>query len=112
MLYSKADAVGKLLSGGASSSSGIGIAKVGTAGGMPRCANCGAPRVFEVQLTPHAITELEAEEEVGVEGMEWGAIIVGVCERDCRPRETGLGEAAYLEEWAGVQWEEVGERRG
>jgi len=39
--------------------------------------------------------------------MEWGTIIVGVCEKDCVPRQTGNGEAGYLEEWAGVQWEEL-----
>ncbi|ELR03847.1 hypothetical protein VC83_04697 [Pseudogymnoascus destructans] len=101
LLYTKSDAVGKLLGGGS------GNAKVTVGGGkMPRCANCGAGRCFEVQLTPHAITELESE-EVSLEGMEWGTVIVGVCERDCQARGVGAGEVGYLEEWAGVQWEEV-----
>jgi pre-rRNA-processing protein TSR4 len=39
--------------------------------------------------------------------MEWGTVIVGVCERDCSPRHVGTGEVGYLEEWAGVQWEEL-----
>ncbi|OBT90860.1 hypothetical protein VE02_00425 [Pseudogymnoascus sp. 03VT05] len=101
LLYTKSDAVGKLLGGG------NGNAKVTVGGGkMPRCANCGAGRCFEVQLTPHAITELESE-EVSLEGMEWGTVIVGVCERDCQARGVEAGKVGYLEEWAGVQWEEV-----
>ncbi|KAF7544741.1 hypothetical protein G7046_g9724 [Stylonectria norvegica] len=90
LLYSKKDAVGQKL----------------TRGGIPSCGNCGAKRVFEVQLTPNAIAELEAD-DLSLEGMEWGTVIVGVCESDCRPRGTELGEAGYLEEWAGVQWEEL-----
>ena len=97
LLYSKTDEVGKLLH------------DVG-ANGIPRCGNCGASRVFEVQLTPQAITELESEEE-GLEGMDWGTIIVGVCERDCQERTASEGEAGYLEEWAGVQWEELTMKR-
>ena len=91
LLYSKTDAVGDKLSGKA---------------GIPGCANCGGRRVFEVQLTPNAIAELEAD-DLSLEGMEWGTIIVGVCEKDCLPRQTEKGEVGYLEEWAGVQWEEL-----
>ena len=94
LLYSKKDAVGALLSKGA----------------MPRCGNCGRRRVFEVQLTPNAIAELEAD-DLSLEGMEWGTVIVGVCEADCRPRVTEVGETGYLEEWAGVQWEELTKRK-
>lgn len=97
LLYSKTDAVGKLLSA------------AGGNGGhsrMPRCGECGARRVFEVQLVPNAIAELEAE-ELGLEGMDWGTIIVGVCEADCRPRGVDEGQAGHAEEWAGVQWEEL-----
>jgi pre-rRNA-processing protein TSR4 len=97
LLYSKTDAVGKKLS-----ASG--------ANGIPRCGSCGGGRVFEVQMTPHAIAELE-EGDLSLEGMEWGTIIVGVCERDCTPRSTESGEAGYLEEWAGVQWEELVSRK-
>ncbi|KAL2020308.1 hypothetical protein VTK56DRAFT_8536 [Thermocarpiscus australiensis] len=109
LLYSKSDAVGLMLHGttervvGSSSSSGSGK-------GMPRCGNCGAGRVFEVQLMPHAIQELEVDED-GLDGMDWGTIIVGVCERDCQERSVGVGEAGYLEEWAGVQWEELTVKR-
>lgn len=107
LLYSKADAVGKLLVG---HGSGNGEGKVrvenGSGGRIPRCANCGAGRVFEVQLTPHAIMELEREEG-GLDGMEWGTVIVGVCERDCNEKGVDGRGVGYVEEWAGVQWEEL-----
>ena len=93
LLYSKTDAVGKLLSSGGKTP-------------LPRCGQCGSRRVFEVQLVPNAIAELEAE-ELGLEGMDWGTIIVGVCEADCQPRGVDEGQAGYVEEWAGVQWEEL-----
>ncbi|KAL2174918.1 programmed cell death protein 2 [Thermothelomyces heterothallicus CBS 202.75] len=104
LLYSKGDAVGKMLH--VSEKEG----KVSAGKGMPRCGNCGARRVFEVQLMPHAIQELECEED-GLDGMDWGTIIVGVCERDCQERGVRVGEAGYVEEWAGVQWEELTVKR-
>lgn len=104
LLYSKGDAVGKLLH------EKEGITKVTAAKGIPRCGNCGAGRVFEVQLTPHAIEELEIDED-GLDGMDWGTVIVGVCERDCQERGVVAGEACYVEEWAGVQWEELTAKR-
>lgn len=101
LLYSNQDLVGKMLEG----SSGQGkVRSVGSR--VPRCTNCGAERVFELQLTPHAIVDLEAE-ELGIEGMEWGTIILMVCGKDCVARGVGAGEVGYVEEWVGVQWEEV-----
>jgi len=114
LLYSDTDAVAKLLAPhsehGPSS-----IAKITTTSsrggvGMPRCQNCGADRVFEVQLMPHAITELEAD-DMSIDGMEWGTIILGVCGKDCSPNDVGEGEVGYVEEWVGVQWEEVNSKR-
>ncbi|KAF2177945.1 hypothetical protein K469DRAFT_719424 [Zopfia rhizophila CBS 207.26] len=108
LLYSDSDAVGKLLalqSGDANAKMKVGWGR----SGIPQCGNCGAERVFEIQLTPHAITELEAE-EMGIEGMEWGTIILGVCGRDCAPSDVETGEVGYVEEWMGVQWEEVAKR--
>ncbi|KAL2752077.1 hypothetical protein ACRALDRAFT_1083654 [Sodiomyces alcalophilus JCM 7366] len=96
LLYSKDDSVGRVLSAAA----GTGRS------GMPRCGNCGAGRVFELQLVPQAITELEAD-ELGLDGMDWGTIIVGVCEADCVQRGVEIGEVGHLEEWCGVQWEEL-----
>ncbi|RYP75581.1 hypothetical protein DL771_002281 [Monosporascus sp. 5C6A] len=108
LLYSRTDAVGVLLGGGGGD--GRPAARVAGPKGMPRCANCGAGRVFEVQLCPNTITELEAD-EMSLEGMDWGTVIIGVCERDCQARGVGEGKAGYLEEWAGVQWEELTSRR-
>lgn len=104
LLYSKTDAVGRIFhhanTGKISTSSG-GSAQGNT---IPRCGNCGAVRVFEVQLCPHAISELEADEE-GLDGMEWTVIAVAVCEKDCLPRVVGMREVGYVEEAALVQWE-------
>jgi pre-rRNA-processing protein TSR4 len=62
-----------------------------------------------MQLVPHAIAILE-EEEQGITleggGMEWGTVILGVCGRDCPEKGREAGEVGYVEEWAGVQWEE------
>lgn len=94
LLYSKTDAVGLMLA----------------AGRMPACAHCGQPRTFEVQLTPNAIAELEAD-DMSLEGMEWGTILVAVCQADCLPRGTAVGGTGYVDEWVGVQWEELARKR-
>ncbi|KAK1006922.1 hypothetical protein LTR91_003531 [Friedmanniomyces endolithicus] len=111
LLYSRKDAVGKLLDPVQASSGGrvqvvSGHASSGGAPRMPRCENCGAGRAFELQLTPHAITQLEVD-EMGLDGMDWGTILLGVCSADCQERSTKDGEVSYLEEWVGVQWEEL-----
>ncbi|KAL1873604.1 hypothetical protein VTK73DRAFT_846 [Phialemonium thermophilum] len=106
LLYSKTDAVGKRLAGSGAGEKVADQARIG----IPRCQNCGAGRVFEVQLMPKAIEELETEED-GLDGMDWGTIIVGVCEKDCLERGQRPGEGGYLEEWAGVQWEELTVKR-
>lgn len=94
LLYSGTDPVGKQL---------LEInEKTKVAAGIPRCETCGAERVFEMQLVPGAISVLEEDELNLEEGMEWGTIIVGVCERNCG--ETG--GIVFREEWCGVQWEE------
>lgn len=114
LLYSNSDRVGKLLMPHSErgSSSNARITTTGSRGGVgiPSCQNCGADRVFEVQLTPHTITELEVE-EMSIDGMEWGTIILGVCGRDCEPNDIAKGEVGYVEEWVGVQWEEVNSKR-
>lgn len=110
LLYSKADAVGKLLHVALSSAEKVVASPAAGKGVLPRCGNCGAGRVFEVQLMPHAIEELEVDED-GMDGMDWGTIIVGVCERDCQEKGVKVGETGYVEEWAGVQWEELTMKR-
>lgn len=111
LLYSKTDAVGKLFAHSASEATGSKVRTMAQGSGrIPRCQNCGAPRVFELQLVPQAIAELEVEEE-GLEGMEWGTVMLGVCEKDCGQRGVGNGDVGWMEEWVGVQWEESGEVR-
>jgi len=107
LLYSKTDFTGKLISPFQSSSNAkVSVTKRGGQSefGATACPECGASRVFELQLTPQAISELEVEED-GLEGMEWGTIIVGVCGKDCGGE---TGRAMYFQEWIGVQWEERG----
>ena len=113
LLYSKTDPVGKLLAPAQIDNSGgkVQTAKRAndgsiTSSSIPKCANCGAKRVFELQLTPHAITELEAE-ELSVEGMDWGTILFASCSADCQQTGRAEGEVGYVEEWVGVQWEEI-----
>ncbi|GAB7361312.1 hypothetical protein MBLNU230_g1369t1 [Neophaeotheca triangularis] len=107
LLYSKTDSVGKMLAPADEAAGRVQTA--GSKGGssrMPRCGNCGGERVFELQLVPQAIAELEAE-ELGLEGMEWGTVILGTCASDCAERGKSEGGVGYVEEWVGVQWEEI-----
>ncbi|KAF2723432.1 hypothetical protein K431DRAFT_337399 [Polychaeton citri CBS 116435] len=112
LLYSKSDQVGALFATSQDSGSGSGIRTSSASGSgkskIPRCANCGAGRVFELQLTPHLIAMLEAEDE-GLEGMDWGTVILGVCTKDCIERKAAEEGTlvGYVEEWVGVQWEEL-----
>ena len=109
LLYSKMDAVGRIFAPTNSSSSSASkiqtVSQPREGSGIPRCPNCNASRVFELQLVPQAIAELEIEEE-GLEGMEWGTVILAVCEKDCAERGVKAGEVGWVEEWVGVQWEE------
>lgn len=113
LLYSDNDAVGKTLSPAsthAPSKSKFTTISNSNSLGIPRCPNCASPRVFELQLVPQAIAELEVEEE-GLEGMEWGTVMLGVCSADCGARNVSQGEYGWVEEWVGVQWEEGSKAR-
>jgi pre-rRNA-processing protein TSR4 len=77
--------------------------KAGAPRGIPGCESCGSQRVFELQLAPGLIYELEKGEDLSLdEGMEWGTIIVGTCVNNCGEP----GHVSFREEWVGVQWEE------
>lgn len=77
--------------------------KSGAVRGIPRCETCGSQRVFELQLVPGLIYELEKDEAMELEdGMEWGTIILGTCVNNCGEG----GRVSFREEWVGVQWEE------
>ena len=112
LLYSKSDAVGKVLSAASEVKARIAASHTASLGALkiPSCPSCGAGRVFELQLTPHVIAELEAE-EMSIEGMDWGTIIVGVCGGDCQEKGKVEGEVGYMEEWVGVQWEEIADNK-
>ena len=109
LMYSKKDAIGRLLASRhtAASHGNSRVTTMSVAGNsdVPYCPNCNASRAFELQLTPQAIVELEVD-ETGLEGMEWGTILLGVCNEDCQAKGVDDGEVGYLEEWVGVQWEE------
>ena len=100
LLYSSNDNVGKLFSRPCTKSYGSQPSELA----IPRCPHCGTERVFELQLTPYVIAELERGEE-GSDGMEWGTIILAVCTADCQSTAEH-GQVNYVEEWIGVQWEE------
>ena len=77
--------------------------KIGAIRGIPRCDSCGAQRVFELQLVPGLIYDLEKDETLDLDdGMEWGTIIIGTCANNCGD----AGAIGFREEWVGVQWEE------
>lgn len=113
LLYSRKDAVGKLLASVQESDNSK--VRVGSSAEsqhsmptLPRCQNCGSMRIFELQLTPHAIAQLEVG-EVSIEGMDWGSMILCVCSVDCLEKNRQQGDVGYVEEWVGVQWEELAE---
>ena len=59
--------------------------------------------MFELQLVPGLIYQLERDEDISLEdGMEWGTIVVATCSNNCGEP----GGVSFREEWAGVQWEE------
>ncbi|KAL2835017.1 programmed cell death protein 2 [Aspergillus cavernicola] len=110
LLYSHTDALGKRLHDNSNSKIGGVTTAPNSASRIPRCESCGSERVFELQLVPHAISVLEdGREGVGLGkddgGMEWGTIILGVCNRNCGGEK--IGAVGWREEWAGVQWEET-----
>lgn len=72
--------------------------------------NPSGSRRFELQLMPKLIFDLEKDSNIDIlrDGMEWGTIIVATDSDDIAP-ENWLDEngVVYLEEWCGVQWEEL-----
>lgn len=70
---------------------------------IPDSEISGGPRIFELQLMPHLISELETDDQL-VDGMEWGTIAVATSENDDIPELDSNG-VGYVQEWVGVQWE-------
>lgn len=80
------------------------------------CSHCGSRRVFEMQLMPTVLSVLNVEAYAHVEkeaespaqwnvGMEFGTVLIFVCERDCHPAPTE--QVSYSEECCIVQYEEM-----
>ncbi|KAI9894274.1 MAG: hypothetical protein M1814_004128 [Vezdaea aestivalis] len=109
LLYSHADPIGRLFHQ-CNRNPGKIQTTASQSSRIPRCSNCQSPRTFELQLTPNAIMELEAE-EAGLDGMDWGTILLGVCSRDCTIDEVHSDQVSFVEEWVGVQWEELNSKR-
>ncbi|KAF1808515.1 hypothetical protein P152DRAFT_485443 [Eremomyces bilateralis CBS 781.70] len=110
VLYRKNDAIGQVFSSSLSIGGKAQVIGPEAPARVPKCENCQSARLFECQLTPHAITVLEENEE-GLEGMDWGSIIMVVCSKDCVPQGIDEGKTGFVEEWIGVQWEELLEKR-
>jgi len=43
--------------------------------------------------------------------MDWGTVIMAVCAHNCSESGKGINEVGYVEEWIGVQWEELSSRK-
>ena len=106
LLYSDRDGVGRMFTQEAVSRRvcRMPLSSTGGRGHVPKCQRCGSLRVVEFQIMPHTIAVLEAN-EAGVDGMEWGTMIVAVCSDDCCDERDGR-HTTYTREWVGVQWEE------
>ncbi|KAI8394192.1 programmed cell death protein 2 [Radiomyces spectabilis] len=87
-----------------------------------KCKSCGGRRTFEFQLMPNVLSLLPTAEYAARNtneptpaqnkkalldswnvGMEFGTVLVFVCERDCHPGD--IEQVSYVEEAAFVQYE-------
>ncbi|KAI9277022.1 programmed cell death protein 2 [Phascolomyces articulosus] len=83
------------------------------------CSQCGSSRTFELQLMPNILSLLPTSEYASAElsennkkkdvnswdiGMEFGTILVFVCEKDCHPVD--IEQPSYVKEHVLVQFEQ------
>lgn len=66
-----------------------------------------ADKELELQVMPHTIMTLEADEDDILNGMEWGTIFIATGNDDLAGLSFDESGVAYAEEWVGVQWEEA-----
>lgn len=71
--------------------------------------NPSSSRHFELQIMPKVIMDLEKDDTDPVNGIDWGTIFVYTDVEDYVP-ELDDNHVGYIEEWAGVQWEEEVQR--
>ena len=94
LLYSSIDPVGRLFPSSSHNQPFSGtVATTRTTAGIPPCSNCFQPRTYELQLMPHAIDELEPDQDLSEESggvLEWGTLLLGTCSQDCVPRWSPL----------------------
>lgn len=82
-----------------------------------RCNYCGSPRIFEMQLMPNVLSLLPVAEYASSNtsstagdalkawdvGMEFGTVMVFVCEKDCHPGD--VESPSHVQEHVVVQYE-------
>jgi pre-rRNA-processing protein TSR4 len=116
LLFSNSDQAAKGLI--ASSSDGYGVY---SSAQLPKCPYCGSNRTFELQLMPnilsllcvteHAMDEEQTANKSGMDkwnvGMEFGTVMVFVCEKDCNGSTANDIEdkVTYFEEHVVAQFE-------
>jgi pre-rRNA-processing protein TSR4 len=116
LLFSNSDEAAKALI--VSSSDGYGVYSNTK---LPPCQHCGSRRTFEFQLMPnilsllsvtdHAMKEEQTSDKTGMDqwnvGMEFGTVMVFVCEQDCNGSKSVTEDygVKYFEEHVVAQFE-------
>uniref|UniRef100_A0A1I7XVG1 MYND-type domain-containing protein n=1 Tax=Steinernema glaseri TaxID=37863 RepID=A0A1I7XVG1_9BILA len=54
---------------------------------VPNCENCGAERIFELQLTPHLLSLIDVD-SLG-HSIDWATVLVYTCSESCSIKEFG-----------------------
>jgi len=82
-------------------------------GPIPPCDNCGAPRLFEIQIMPQILSyvlqglkaTVSATGPAGIEGvdLDFGTLAIYTCSKSCIEKSTYEGASPYIEECVWVQ---------